>query len=154
MVREWWYWRKYHPIYYVSMGSITQHKINGGYKLTIPVSMDVTNKDTMNSIMLTFTDAHAIAHIKNVFGRKIPCPFEWSGGFNIKWLEPMEESKDEIHFTLSYNLTTSPKTNQIVLCEFSQLATVSMKGARPIGWKRLRLKIIPEDEPSNAQLFE
>ncbi len=150
MFRNWRYWRKYHPIYKVDIGSIQCKRFNGRCKLTIQIMMSITNRDDLEKIMFSFENVGAKAYLHNIFDREMSCSFSWSEGERTLWLEPTQNI-DGIHFAISGWVNTNPKIGEKASCKFEQLATVSMKGARPLKQKPLYLKVVLDEEPNNAE---
>lgn len=150
MLSNFRYWRKYHPIYEVDTGNIQCKRADGSYKLTIHIVMSITNKDDLETILLCFEKAVIVkTELHNIFDRKMSCCFRWAEGKRFLWLEPTEHV-DGIQFAINSWVSTSPKMNEKVLCKFEQLATVNMKGARPLKWKPLHLKVVSDEEANNA----
>ena len=149
MFSNWLYLNKYHPDYEVDVSDIQCKRFDGKCKLTIQITMSITNRDTLENIMFSFENVVLKAYLHNIFSRKMSCLFSWSGGERTLWLKPTQ-TIDGINFAISGWINTYPKIGEKALCKFEQSATVSMKGARPLKWKPLYLRVVSDEEANNA----
>jgi len=128
MLRNWWYWFRYHPEYGIThKGNIKVRKINAIYKIILPITLYCENRDDLEILSLNCESLAIKIKPQKIKGRKQSYFLKFQSGERLWSIHPLKKLENA-DYTLGTWSPIMPRLGDSVLCKPLNLGSVTLKG--------------------------
>ena len=130
MIKNWRYWRRYHPDYgIVDKGKLKIEKMDNTYKMSLPITLRFETKDDLEQLTIDCKGICLKIDSPKYKGRKKSYELTYSTGENETLWRFLPSAKPlEVEYILTKWTMGKPRLGNTVRCQVQSIGIASLKG--------------------------